>query len=373
MAAFSFRPQPALDLRRREEDAAQRAVAEARMTSATAPRRRSPTRRPRSTRARRAPRAPTRAGGSVTDVIWHRNWIRSLRRELARSEADAEDRPRPARGRRTGARRRARARQGARAIEGAGRRGAPSTGAARASSKAIDELATPALRDPRRGESHRERIRHLSPTRDRRHDATSGTTPDARAALGQDAFLKLLITQLAEPGSAAAAGRTASSSRSWRSSARSRSSRRSRRRSRSSPTAFETLAGIPETPTDRQTSTGQQHQHTGAAAAAPSGEHIMAVGSFSAGLSGLNANSTYLSVIGNNLANINTIGFKTSTVQLRGPRQPDGRRHQRQPDAGRPRRRRPARSRRSSARASIENTREATNVAIQGNGFFVGA
>jgi flagellar hook protein FlgE len=40
----------------------------------------------------------------------------------------------------------------------------------------------------------------------------------------------------------------------------------------------------------------------------------MAVGSFSAGLSGLNANGTYLSVIGNNLANINTIGFKSSAV-----------------------------------------------------------
>ena len=40
----------------------------------------------------------------------------------------------------------------------------------------------------------------------------------------------------------------------------------------------------------------------------------MAVGSFSAGLSGLNANATYLSVIGNNLANINTVGFKTSAV-----------------------------------------------------------
>src|SRR6187200_1481179 len=40
----------------------------------------------------------------------------------------------------------------------------------------------------------------------------------------------------------------------------------------------------------------------------------MAVGSFSAGLSGLNANGTYLSVIGNNLANINTVGFKSSTV-----------------------------------------------------------
>src|SRR5215471_2435738 len=40
----------------------------------------------------------------------------------------------------------------------------------------------------------------------------------------------------------------------------------------------------------------------------------MAVGSFSAGLSGLNANSVYLNVIGNNLANINTIGFKSSAV-----------------------------------------------------------
>ena len=40
----------------------------------------------------------------------------------------------------------------------------------------------------------------------------------------------------------------------------------------------------------------------------------MAVGSFSAGLSGLNANGQYLAVIGNNLANINTIGFKSSAV-----------------------------------------------------------
>ncbi len=36
----------------------------------------------------------------------------------------------------------------------------------------------------------------------------------------------------------------------------------------------------------------------------------MAVGSFSAGLSGLNANATALSVIGNNLANINTIAHR---------------------------------------------------------------
>ena len=42
----------------------------------------------------------------------------------------------------------------------------------------------------------------------------------------------------------------------------------------------------------------------------------MAVGSFSAGLTGLNAFSSWLSVIGNNLANINTVGFKGSTVSF---------------------------------------------------------
>ena len=60
--------------------------------------------------------------------------------------------------------------------------------------------------------------------------------------------------------------------------------------------------------------------------------------SFSASLSGLNANQQKLSVIGNNLANINTVGFKASTVAVHGPGQPDGRRLERQPDAGRPRR-----------------------------------
>jgi flagellar hook protein FlgE len=40
----------------------------------------------------------------------------------------------------------------------------------------------------------------------------------------------------------------------------------------------------------------------------------MAVGSFSSGLSGLNANSVTLSVVGNNLANLNTVAFKQSRV-----------------------------------------------------------
>src|SRR5690348_13471247 len=96
----------------------------------------------------------------------------------------------------------------------------------------------------------------------------------------------------------------------------------------------------------------------------------MAVGSFSAGLSGLNANGQALSVIGNNLANINTVGFKASTVSFTDLVS--------QSVGG------------SSAnpmqiglgvstgaispvfsQGAIETTREATNVAIQGNGLFV--
>jgi len=96
----------------------------------------------------------------------------------------------------------------------------------------------------------------------------------------------------------------------------------------------------------------------------------MAVGSFSAALSGLNANATYLSVIGNNLANINTIGFKTSAVSFQdlvsqslsgssinpmqvglgvmtGSVSP------------------------IFSQGSIESARGSTNIAIQGSGFFV--
>ena len=96
----------------------------------------------------------------------------------------------------------------------------------------------------------------------------------------------------------------------------------------------------------------------------------MAVGSFSAGLSGLNANSTYLSVIGNNLANINTIGFKASTVTFMDlVSQTVGGASANPMQVGlgvmtgsiSP----------VFSQGSIENTREATNVAIQGSGFFV--
>src|SRR5678815_692290 len=96
----------------------------------------------------------------------------------------------------------------------------------------------------------------------------------------------------------------------------------------------------------------------------------MAVGSFSAGLSGLNANGTYLSVIGNNLANINTIGFKASTVSFQDlVSQTVGGDSLNPLQVGlgvtvgsiTP----------VFSQGAIENTREATNVAIQGNGFFV--
>jgi flagellar hook protein FlgE len=96
----------------------------------------------------------------------------------------------------------------------------------------------------------------------------------------------------------------------------------------------------------------------------------MAVGSFSAGLSGLNANAVYLSVIGNNLANINTIGFKASAVTFMDlVSQTAGGSSANPMQVGlgvvtgsiSP----------VFSQGSIESTREATNVAIQGNGFFV--
>ena len=96
----------------------------------------------------------------------------------------------------------------------------------------------------------------------------------------------------------------------------------------------------------------------------------MAVGSFSAGLSGLNANAVYLSVIGNNLANINTIGFKASSVtfmDLVSQTVGGAAANPMQVGLGvvtgsiSP----------VFSQGAIENTREATNVAIQGGGFFV--
>jgi flagellar hook protein FlgE len=96
----------------------------------------------------------------------------------------------------------------------------------------------------------------------------------------------------------------------------------------------------------------------------------MAVGSFSAGLSGLSANSTYLSVIGNNLANINTVGFKASAVSFADlVSQTVGSTSANPTQVGlgvvtgsiSP----------VFSQGNIENASEPTNVAIQGNGFFI--
>ena len=96
----------------------------------------------------------------------------------------------------------------------------------------------------------------------------------------------------------------------------------------------------------------------------------MSVGSFSAGLSGLNANAEALSVIGNNLANINTVGFKASQVSFR-----DLVYEMAGANSGNPAQIglgvgvaaiTPVFS-----QGSIESSRSATNVAIQGNGFFL--
>jgi flagellar hook protein FlgE len=96
----------------------------------------------------------------------------------------------------------------------------------------------------------------------------------------------------------------------------------------------------------------------------------MAVGSFSAGLSGLNANSVYLNVIGNNLSNINTVGFKASAVsfmdlvsQTTGGSSVNPMQIGLGVVAGSMS---PVFS-----QGAIETTNEATNAAIQGHGFFV--
>ncbi|MEO7191682.1 MAG: flagellar hook protein FlgE [Vicinamibacterales bacterium] len=96
----------------------------------------------------------------------------------------------------------------------------------------------------------------------------------------------------------------------------------------------------------------------------------MSVGSFSASLSGLNANQQKLSVIGNNLANLNTVGFKASNVNfsdlvsqsIGGPSQDPM-----QVGLGvatgsiSP----------NFSQGGIESTGISTNVAIQGTGFFM--
>src|SRR6185436_12534970 len=92
--------------------------------------------------------------------------------------------------------------------------------------------------------------------------------------------------------------------------------------------------------------------------------------SFSASLSGLNVNQQKLNVIGNNLANLNTVGFKSSSVQFMDlVSQSVGGASFNPMQAGlgatigsiSP----------NFKQGGIENTGVPTNAAIQGNGFFV--
>lgn len=96
----------------------------------------------------------------------------------------------------------------------------------------------------------------------------------------------------------------------------------------------------------------------------------MAVGSFSASLSGLNVQQQKLSVIGNNLANLNTVGFKASTVQFSDlVSQSIGGASENPMQVGlgvatgaiTP----------NFSQGGIESTGISTNVAIQGTGFFM--
>ena len=96
----------------------------------------------------------------------------------------------------------------------------------------------------------------------------------------------------------------------------------------------------------------------------------MAVGSFSAALSGLNANSAALGVIGNNLANVNTAGFKASTITFQDlVYQNVGGSSENPAQVGLgvgvaqivP----------VFSQGTIDSTRIETNAAIQGNGFFM--
>src|SRR5258706_6407215 len=96
----------------------------------------------------------------------------------------------------------------------------------------------------------------------------------------------------------------------------------------------------------------------------------MSVGSFSAGLSGLNANAQALSVIGNNLANLNTVGFKASQVSFNDlvySIAGTGGDNPAQIGLGVG----VAAITPVFSQGSIESSRAATNAAIQGNGFFV--
>ncbi|OGL44410.1 MAG: hypothetical protein A2161_04365 [Candidatus Schekmanbacteria bacterium RBG_13_48_7] len=93
--------------------------------------------------------------------------------------------------------------------------------------------------------------------------------------------------------------------------------------------------------------------------------------SFYSGLTGLNSYSSSMSIIGNNLANINTIGYKTNTANfqdlLSQMRSTDGTGNPMQVGLGVS----IGSIEANFSQGSLQSTSEATNAAIQGAGFFI--
>src|ERR1041385_6391465 len=97
-----------------------------------------------------------------------------------------------------------------------------------------------------------------------------------------------------------------------------------------------------------------------------------------AGLSGLNVNQTKLNIVGNNIANVNTVAFKSTRVEFKpqfyvtddGGSQPQGDfggTNPSQPDLGAT----IAGLEKNFNAGSIESTGKPTDMAIDGDGFFV--
>jgi hypothetical protein len=133
----------------------------------------------------------------------------------------------------------------------------------------------------------------IEPTKSGSSTGADALFTGSQSALGRDAFLKLLVTQLAhqDPTNPQEDGEFIAQLATFRSPWRVHEHHRGGANRRF---AVPSATGLPRSTRFEQ----------------------MAVGSFSAGLSGLNANSVYLNVIGNNLANINTVGYKTSAVSF---------------------------------------------------------